>query len=331
MKQNDLRIAIISDDITRENLAPQWPLIGITPLNYRWKLRWSKPDFLLVESAWQAQGGAWKYKIASYPDVPKRNNRALARVVAYARDLGIPTVFWNKEDGVHFERFIESAKLFDHVFTVDENSVPRYRAVLGPNVSVGSLMFAVQPKMHFATGEKVKYPRANFVGSYSRHIHEKRQQRQDMLFDAVAQSGIGLTVYDRNSGRKSGNYRYPELAGLEVLPAVPVAQTADIYRHYLLSLNVNTIEDSPTMFSRRLVEILACGGLAVTTPALSVDTHFAPYCHVVHTQEQAQELFVRLMRDGRTSKDEEMCRAAAQYVLANHSWQQRIEAISAVI
>jgi hypothetical protein len=112
MKNNKLRIGIVADDITRAQLALECQLIGLTPLNYKFMLRFCRPDFLLVESAWNAQGGAWKYKIAAYPDVPKRNNHTLARMVAYARDLGIPTVFWSKEDHVHFDRFIASAKLF---------------------------------------------------------------------------------------------------------------------------------------------------------------------------------------------------------------------------
>ena len=53
---------------------------------------------------------------------------------------------------MHFDRFIDSAKLFDHVFTVDENCIPKYKAVMGEDASVHTLMFAVQPKFHSFDG-----------------------------------------------------------------------------------------------------------------------------------------------------------------------------------
>ena len=71
-------------------------------------------------------------------------------------------------------------------------------------------------------------------------------------------------------------------------------KTANIYKSYFASINVNTIQDSPTMYSRRLIEIIACGGIAVTSPALSVKKHFKDFCHVVSCYEEAFELFSRL-------------------------------------
>lgn len=289
-----------------------------------------KPDLLLVESAWQGHRNAWKYKIASYPDVPKRNNHALQRLVARAKDKGIPTVFWNKEDGVHFDRFIDSAKLFDHVFTVDETCIPKYKAVMGEDASVHSMMFAVQPKFHYFSGFNFKHHRANFVGSYSQHIHEQRRRWQNSLFQATADSSLGLTIFDRNSDRKSTNYRYPSFDHVNVLPAVAYPETGQIYKDYLVSLNVNTIENSGTMFSRRLVEILACGGIAVTTPSLSVERYFDEYCHVVHDQAEMTELFARL-KYGPSREDLDRAEAGARYVAEHHTWAQRLAFIAKVI
>ena len=325
-----LRIALIADDLTRHCLNDACSLHNLTPLNYRWVLRFWKPDLLFVESAWHGYRNAWKFKIAAYPDHPERNNRALARMVAYARDLGIPCVFWNKEDGVHFDRFIDSAKLFDHIFTVDENCIPRYRAVVSPNVTVNTLMFPVQPTTHNFTGFNFKHHRANFVGSYSHHVHDRRRHWQDLMFGAVSDAGLGLTVVDRNSDRKSVNYRYPSAPGLEVQPALPHGQTAQIYKEYLVSLNVNTIEDSATMYSRRLVEILACGGIAVTNPSPAVDRYFKDYCHVVHNATEAADLFARL-KHGPSADDLARAEAGARFVLAEHTWARRLGEMNRVV
>src|SRR3989442_9009585 len=309
----NLKVALIADELTRSCLSFECQVRDITPLNYKVLLKLWKPDVLFVESAWQGRGNAWKYKIASYPDRPERNNHALRRVVAYARELGIACVFWNKDDGVHFERFISSASLFDFIFTVDENCVPRYRAIVKPTVPVAPLMFAVQPAIHRPSPKGYVHRRACFVGSHSWHVHDRRRQRQEILF--AASSEVGLTVFDRNSGRSSADYRYPNLPWLTVRPSVPHTKTAQIYGDYMVSLNVNTVEDSATMFSRRLIEILACGGLAVTTPALSVDRHFKEYCYVVSTEEEARDLFGRL-KNGLTKRERSMVSAGTGILLA---------------
>jgi spore maturation protein CgeB len=324
------KIALIADELTDTCLNYEANIYYITPFNYRFVLQFWKPDFLFVESSWHGRRNAWKFKIASYPDYPKRNNKQLQKVVKHAKSLGIPTVFWNKEDGVHFDRFIESAKLFDHIFTVDENCIPKYRAVVDDHVTVNTLMFAVQSKIHNFTGFDFKYRRADFVGSYSRHLHDRRQIWQDMMFYAATRTGLGLSAYDRNSSRKSPNYRFPDLPNMDVKPTVKYADTAQIYKDYLVSLNVNTIEDSPTMFSRRLVEILACGGIAVTNPSPAVERYFRKYCHVVHDENEMMELFERL-KHGPSEEDLQRARAGAEYVAREHTWAHRLKEICDVI
>ncbi|MBR8223141.1 glycosyltransferase [Burkholderia ambifaria] len=323
-------VALVADMLTSASLVYDARVVPVGPLDYRWRLPLGRPDFLLVESAWEGPKAKWKYKIASYPDHPSRTNLALAKLVAAARDRGIPTVFWNKEDGVHFDRFVESAKLFDYVFTVDAGSVPKYRAALGSGVPVNTMMFAIQPRTHGFQGFNFKYRRASFVGSYGRHVHERRRYWQDILFGAACGTGLGLTVVDRNSQRKAEHYRFPSLPDLDVLPAMSHAETASVFRDYLVSLNVNTIEDSSTMFSRRLVEILGCGGIAVTNPSPAVDVLFRDYCYQVHDVAEAEDLFARLRR-GPSSIDLERARAGAEYVLNHHTWSHRLRQIAAMI
>lgn len=325
-----LKIGLISDELTRVSLEYECHLKNITPLNYKWVLKYWKPDILFVESAWDGLWKTWNYKIASYPDYPERSNSSLKRVVSYARDLGIPCVFWNKEDGVHFERFIDSAKLFDHIFTIDENCIPSYRAKVSPEVTVNTLTFPVQPIIHNFTGFNFKHNRANFIGSYSSHIHNQRRFWQNMMFDALNAAELGLTVIDRNSGRKSKDYRYPLTSTMEVKAAIPHEKTAKIYKDYLVSLNVNTVVDSRSMYSRRLGEILACGGIAVTNPSLAVERYFKDYCHVIHNAEEAIDLFSRL-KYGPSSYDLERAEAGARYVLSEHTWARRLKEITQVI
>lgn len=318
---------LISDNLTHQSL-----LLENIRLQEYWWLPYSRnPSILFVESAWHGYKDRWKYKIASYPDYPERTNEKLVRLVEKAKKKGIPTVFWNKEDSIHFDRFIDSAKHFDHIFTVDANCVEKYRAIVPTATTVDVAMFPIQPRIHHFQGFNFQKNEANFVGSFSKHIHDKRRERQEMLFSSALKAGLPVTIFDRNSDRKSHNYRYPEQEfGLKVMPALDYVDTADIYRNFTVSLNVNTIEDSPTMFSRRVVEILACGGILVSTPSLAMNELFAEYCHIIQGEDEAIELFQRL-KYGPSKLDLEMAKAGSDYVLQNFTWQQFLEKIKKVV
>ncbi|MDU8925041.1 glycosyltransferase [Pasteurellaceae bacterium LIM206] len=327
-RMNKTNIYLISDDLTRSALSLE-PAVELVSARFEFLQHRAlkQADILLVESAWQGENNRWKYKIASYPNVPRRNNNALCRLVEQAKDLGVPTAFWNKEDDVHFDRFIDSAKLFDYVFTVDENCIKKYRSLLPETTIVDVAMFPIQPNIHHFKGFSFKRYEANFIGSYSSHIHDRRRMWQETLFSAAKNVGMPVTVFDRNSDRKSSNYRYPaEQFNLNVQPSIDYLHTADVYRQYLVSLNVNTIEDSPSMFSRRVVEILACGGILVSTPSLAMEILFKDYCHIVHNQEEAEDVLARL-KFGPSKQDLEMAKAGADFVLNNFTWKQFLEKI----
>ncbi|MBT5491427.1 glycosyltransferase [bacterium] len=328
-----MKIALISDILTEDSLKAERgiELKIITSFNYKFILKFWKPDFLFVESAWQGYKNKWKFKIANYKDYPKRNNEKLQNVINYAKELDIPTAFWNKEDGVHFNRFIDSALLFDHIFTVDSNCIPKYKSLANKNTTINTLEFAVQEQFHNFKYFNFKYKEANFVGSYSKHIHDKRRYWQDLFLSSCKDNKLDVSIFDRNSNRKNTDYRFPDFENISCHPAVKYKDTANIYKDYMLSLNVNTIEDSPTMFSRRLVEILACGGLCVTNNSLAVETSFKEFCFVINNEEEANELFRRVKLDGLSNKDLEMARAGSELIHNNFTWTKRLEQISDII
>src|SRR5699024_11708816 len=94
-----------------------------------WKeeLRAEPIDLLLVESAWAGNHGAWQYQLTG-SQAPRKE---LVELVEFCQQQSVPTVFWNKEDPAHFDDFIDTAKLFEVVFTTDVTLLPKYREVLG--------------------------------------------------------------------------------------------------------------------------------------------------------------------------------------------------------
>ena len=317
-----MKVLFIGDELTQKSLNNLKKDIKFKYSYNKFSLK--NINLIIVESCWRGQKDKWRYKIANYPDYPERSNIDLRKFLEMADKYNIPAVFWNKEDGAHFNRFIDSASLFKYILTVDANCVERYRSILGKSVKVGVLPFAVQPAFHHPTVLPPRYNQSLFVGSYSHHIHNARQKWQDMAFSAA--SPYGLTIVDRNSNRKSDVYRYPDLPNMTIKSAVPYDQTGELFRQYSHCLNVNTVTDSPSMFSRRLIEIMACERLAVTNPSLSVSTRFEGMCEVIDSKEQADELFAQLSR-GYTKQQIEMMRYASDHILKNYNYDQWIKCI----
>ncbi|BDZ42873.1 hypothetical protein GCM10025865_21720 [Paraoerskovia sediminicola] len=64
-----------------------------------------------------------------------RASTELRGITRWCRENDVPTVFWNKEDPVHFDLFVATAALFDVVFTTDVDSIPGTGRSSGTNES----------------------------------------------------------------------------------------------------------------------------------------------------------------------------------------------------
>jgi hypothetical protein len=328
-----LKVALVADHFTTECLSAECRIRHVTPTNYREVVCSWRPDLLFVESVFHGANGSWRYELAKQPKYLRWSKpKAIFDVVDFARSEGVPSAFWNKDDGAFFDAFLDVAKAFDYVFTTDSECVDRYRRHVSSSVPVNVLAMPYQPAFHNFTGFDFSNKEACFTGSYYRRILKERRQFLDMLFDACEEADMRLNVFDRNHDRISRHmeFRFPEKSQLRLHGRVPHRDTARIYKAHAVSLNVNSVTASDTMISRRLLEILACGGIAVTNPSRSVDRYFRDYCHVVSTREEAKEIFARL-KHGPSKEDLDRAEAGATYVRRNHTWAHRLEELCAVL
>ncbi|WP_342744858.1 glycosyltransferase family protein [Isoptericola jiangsuensis] len=290
-----LRVGVILDDFTRLALSYEWDQVLLEPLTWREQL--VGLDLVFVESAWRGNGGAWQYHLtgASAP------RPAVTEMLAVARDAGVPTVFWNKEDPVHFEDFLDVARLFDHVYTTDVGRLDAYREVLGHD-RVGVLPFGAQPAIHNPVRAHGDGPGRDvaFAGSWFAHKYPERREQAEMLLggalDASPHMDIGLEIFSRFRGQGI-QYEFPEPFASRVVGSLDYAQMLTAYRDYTAFLNVNSVVDSPSMCARRIFEITACGTPVVT--ALSAATgEFFPGDEVfaVTTREEARDTLRALHR-----------------------------------
>ena len=117
---------------------------------------------------------AWQYQ------PPARRRERRCRSWWPCREQGIATVFWNKEDPPHFEDFLDTARLFDQVFTTDVTLLPRYREELG-HERVAVLPFAAQSAVHNPIRPKHGHQERDvaFAGMYFAHKFPERREQMD--------------------------------------------------------------------------------------------------------------------------------------------------------
>lgn len=256
-------VAAILDTFTEFCLRYEADLVLLSPKHWKQQLARTQPAFLLVESAWAGNDGAWRYLLTNYK---KRDVDPLRDLVRHCREWRIPTVFWNKEDPPNFDVFIDVAKDFDFIFTTDEDCIPKYKRVCGHD-RIYLMPFASQPRLHNPCRERSwpRYP-VCFAGSWMEKYPERKKALQDLLEPALA---FGLHIFDRNfkAGGHDPRYRFPDRYQGAIKGSLDYEHMLAAYRCYDVMMNVNTVTESPTMFSRRVFESLACG-----TPVISTDS-----------------------------------------------------------
>ncbi|HEX6665101.1 MAG TPA: glycosyltransferase [Solirubrobacterales bacterium] len=320
-----LRVASILDEMSEACFAPECDLVPLTLEGWTEQLDEQSPDLLLVESAWNGNGGEWQYRIAQYPRKDLVGLPALRALLDGCRERGIPTAFWNKEDPVHFERFAEAAGLFDHVFTTDARCVERYRALPGER-TVAALPFAAQPRIHnpvAAVPERSASP--CFAGAWYRDRHPDRRQALEGLLDAARP--YGLVIYDRRFGGEDAAFGFPERFAPHILGKLPYERILDVYKSHRLFLNANSVVDSPTMCSRRVFELAACDTAILSTPGDALAALLGEGVVEEAADEQtAAAALERLLGD--EAERARRSRAARRAVFAAHTYAERLATIA---
>lgn len=321
---HELKVAAIFDEFTMASYEPECQLITFTPDNWRATLLDEQPDVLIVESAWKGNRGAWEKKIVKYGT---NTWEELDDLLSWCRHQNIPTVFWNKEDPIHYDRFIETAQRFDYVYTTDLNRVPDYKRDCG-HERVDALPFAAQPKEHNPIRlPGTREPYACFAGSYYANRHESRKADMDRLFAAADQ--YGLAIYDRNYAinqrGESDQLQFPEQFRHSIRGSLKYNQIAKAYKGFKVMLNVNSVNDSPTMFSRRVFEGLACATPVVSTRSIGVEAMLGDYVFLDDGESDLDETFRRLMTD--ESFYEDVAIGGMRHVLTYHTYTQRLAKI----
>lgn len=246
--KKNLRIATIIDEFTYQSYAPEAVITQLTPDNWQKELEMCNPDLLFVESAWKGKDDQWAKRLTA-------NSAPLLNILSWCRDHRVVTVFWNKEDPVHFDLFLPVACLFDVIFTHDQDCVERYKHATN-NENVFHLHFGVQPEL-FNPIEK--YTRTNgfsFAGSYYAKYPERSKNLHDFI---LAISNVKeVDIYDRQQGKGNERLTYPEALKPFLKGGLSYSDIDKAYKKYKYAINMNSFKQSQSQCARRIYELLAC-------------------------------------------------------------------------
>ncbi len=281
------------------------------------------PELLFVESAFSGANASWAGHLARFGS----SSESLQQVVEWCNRRSIPTVFWNKEDPSNFEIFVETARMFDFIFTVDLDSLDRYEHHI-PGVPVALLPFAAQPSLHYpptAIGDRTKGV-AFAGGYYAAKLPDRRAQMELIIAPAL---DFELDIFDR-FGNTDQRFAWPGKYVPHIRGRLSYLETVDVYRRYKVALNVNSVVDSTTMCSRRIFELLACGAYIVSGPSAALGTYVPEgLVNVASTADEARQL----IEHGLTNSDA-LEHAAAQgpaWIAAGQTYVDRVNFVLGVV
>jgi spore maturation protein CgeB len=322
----DLTVAVVLDPFSELAFRYEWNQVTFGPDDWRAVLGRTRPDLLFVESAWQGNAvagrrgrteGRWRLHMTR----DDRPSPELAALVAWCRAEGIPTVFWNKEDPPNYDRFLETARLFDQVFTVDAERIPDYQRDLGHD-RIDLLPFAAQPRIHNPVRRAPKTRDIAFAGTWFAEKHPERREQMAYVLGPARERGLHIWSRMQRGDRR---YRFPRSYRRHVVGSLPYERMLAAYTSYKVFLNVNSVTRSKTMCSRRLFELSAAQTAVVSAPAASIEPFFGPTIEVVENAEETGRALDVLL--GNAEYRDRLALQAHRRVFDEHLYAHRVDTV----
>lgn len=315
-QQKKLRVAAVMDEFTYSSYKYECNLHQLTPNYWEQELDEFQPELLFIESAWRGKDDLWGSKVG-------HTSQELRDIVDWCRQRSIPTVFWNKEDPVHFETFLNTAKLFDHVFTTDLDCIHRYKGALGHD-QVYLLPFAAQPAVNNPIETYDRKDAFSFAGAYYLKYPERTRDLDDFIDNLSEFKPI--EIFDRNFGKDDPNYAFPDDYKPLIVGSLPFEEIDKAYKGYRYAINLNSVKQSQTMFARRVFELLASNTLTVSNFSRGIRILFED---LIVTTDSGKEAVRRL---NNLASDEQKARKVRilglRKVMSEHTYQDRLRYIT---
>lgn len=306
---SEIKVACVMDEFTFHSYNPECQLFQLSPEHVVKELQAFNPDLLFIESAWRGKDNLWDRKIGTLSE-------ELRAALQWCRDKNVPTIFWNKEDPIHFETFLTTAQQFDYVFTTDIDCIARYKAALG-HERVYLLPFACQPTTHNPVEYYQRKDAFCFAGAYYVRYPERTKDLEAYIEEFPKYKP--LEIYDRNFGKDDVNYQFPADYQPFIVGTLPFHEIDKAYKGYRYAINLNSIKQSQTMFARRVYELLGSNTVTVSNFSRGVRTLFGD---LVLSSDSGLEIIKRLQ--ALEGENEQKFRLAGlRKVMLEHTYRHR--------
>ncbi|MFH7587456.1 glycosyltransferase [Oceanimonas smirnovii] len=313
---SDLTVACVLDEFTAECLSHEVTLIKVTQEAWQSQIEQNPPDFLLVESCWKGNDGNWGTITKG-----SGGGKKLSGLLRYCKQHNIPTVFWNKEDPPHYDKFGAIAALFDLAITTDVNMVPRYKKDFG--IDVYPLSFGAQPKIHNPEPIIFRQQKAVFAGSY---YGDKPKRCDDFneVMSELDRAEVRYDIFDRNYQKNIEKFAFPDRYQANIVGNLSPEEVWKAHKGYKYQINMNSVQDSSTMFARRVYESLASGTPVISNDSVGVRELFGNIVIMPGKQSIAEQL-----RALEASPDayHALARQGVRAVMREHTYGHRIQAL----
>lgn len=306
-----IRVACIMDEFTFGSYRPECDLTQLTPGRWEVELTDCRPELLFIESAWRGKDELWGSKVG-------HASQELQGIVRWCCERHIPTLFWNKEDPVHFETFLNTARLFDYVFTTDIDCIHRYKTALG-HERVYLLPFACQPAVHNPIEKYSRKDAFCFAGAYYARYPERTRDLESFVRELP--EFRPLEIYDRNFGKTDPNYQFPATYQPHIVGTLPFEDIDKAYKGYRYAINLNSIKQSQTMFARRVYELLGSNTLTISNFSRGVRLMFGDLVVTSDSGAEVRRRLEALQAAGRTDK---LRVAGVRKAMLEHTYGERL-------
>lgn len=311
-----LRISSIMDEFTYKSYKDECEIDQLSIYTWEKQLKAFKPDIVFIESAWRGFNDEWDRKVATL-------SNELMGIIKWCRVNNVPTIFWNKEDPIHFQTFLNLAKEVDFVFTTDVDCIERYKTFLS-HKHVYWLPFAAQPRVNNPIEKYKREDAFCFAGAYYVKYPERTADLNN--FVEVFSKSKPVVIYDRNYYKSDENYKFPPKFDCFIKGNLAYDEIDKAYKGYNFSINLNSIKQSQSMFARRVFEVLASNTILVSNYSKGLRLLFG---ELIYSSDNADSIIKELNKGFENNVYFDYLKLCAlRKVMSEHTYSDRLHYIA---